>query len=292
MSDLHPPSLEQVCASAVRLPCAPAMLPRLAEVLQKEDSSASDIQEIIELDSALAASTLRLANSAYFGGHTVDTLEQAVIRLGLKEVYRLAALALVNRWETGHAVALRCEPGDFCRHSLCTALAAEVLAEKTGKIDPQVAYTAGLIVDLGKLALAQSCAAFYPAVRRCCEQPGCTWEQAEKMTLGYNHAQVGGVLLRQWRFPEIFAQAAEFQFHPAEAPAAARTLLAHLHAAKYLATTMGPGVAEEGFLFELHGEFLAEYGLGAELVESAMPDLLERAAKRLGGKLTHGAVVL
>jgi len=268
------------------------MLPRLAEVLQKEDSSASDIQAIIELDSALAASTLRLANSAYFGGHTVDTLEQAVIRLGLKEVYRLAALALVNRWETGHAVALRCEPGDFCRHSLCTALAAEVLAEKTERIDPQVAYTAGLIVDIGKLALAQSCAAFYPAVRRCCEQPGCTWEQAEKTVMGYSHAQVGGVLLRQWRFPEIFAQAAEFQFDPAAAPAESRPLLAHLHAAKYLATAMGPGVAEEGFLFELHGEFLPEHGLSPAVVEAALPEVFDRAAKRLGGKLTHGAVSL
>ena len=292
MPDLRPPSLDEVCADAVRLPCAPAMLPRLAEVLQKEESTAGDIQAIIELDSALAASTLRLANSAYFGGRAVDTLEQAVIRLGLKEVYRLAALALVNRWEAGHSLALRCEPGDFCRHALCTALAAEVLAEKTGQIEPQVAYTAGLISDLGKLALAQSCTSFYPAVRACCETTACTWEQAEKTVLGFNHAQVGGRLLRQWRFPEIFSQAAEFQFDPAAAPVAARPLLAHLHAGKYVATTMGPGVAEEGFLFTIHGAFLAEYGLTPGLVETAMPEVLERAARRLGKKLTHGAVNL
>ena len=66
---------------------------------------------------------MRLANSVYFtGSGKVDTVSDAVIRLGQHELYRLAALALVGRWE---AVSERGEPGDFCRHALCTALAAE-----------------------------------------------------------------------------------------------------------------------------------------------------------------------
>ena len=55
MSDPRLPTLDQVCANAVRLPSAPALLPRLATVLQQENSTADDVREVIELDSALAA---------------------------------------------------------------------------------------------------------------------------------------------------------------------------------------------------------------------------------------------
>jgi HD-like signal output (HDOD) protein len=292
MSDPRLPTLDQVCANAVRLPSAPALLPRLATVLQQENSTADDVREVIELDSALAASTLRLANSAYFGGRAVDTLDLAIIRLGQKEIYRLAALALVNRWETGFAEALGREPGDFCRHALCTALGAEVLAEKTGRVEPQVAYTAGLVADLGKLALLHSCAPFYPAVRACCEQQHCSWEKAEKSVLGYDHTEAGTRLLKQWRFPAVFVQAAEFQLRPAAAPADARPLIAHVQGGKYVATSMGPGVAEEEFLTTIDGDFLREWDITSERLEEAMPEVLERAARRLGDRLTHGAVNL
>jgi len=79
---------------------------------------------------------------------------------------------------------------------------------------------------------------------------------------------------------------------PMEAPAAVQPLLAHLHAAKYLATSMGPGVTEEGFLVTLHGNFLHEWGFTTEVLEDAMPTVLERATVRLGEKLLHGPVTI
>ncbi len=112
---------------------------------------------------------------------------------------------------------LRWSPGDFSRHALCTAIAAEVLAGTTERLDPQVAYTAGLVCDLGKLTLAHNCHEFYPAVRTCVEQTQCTWEQAERNVLGYHHADAGVRLLKAWTFPTLFIQAVEHQFQPATA---------------------------------------------------------------------------
>jgi hypothetical protein len=67
-------------------------------------------------------------------------------------------------------------------------------------------------------------------------------------------------------------------------------LLAHLHAGKYIATSFGPGVAEEGFLFELDSAFLIEWGFTAELLQETMAIVHDRAKQRLQHKLTHGAV--
>jgi HD-like signal output (HDOD) protein len=293
MSDpIPPPTLEQVCEKALRLPCSPALLPRLARALQSDESSALEIEKLISLDASLAGATLRLANSAAFGRGGIDTLEGAIFLLGAKEIYRLAALVLVSRWETGSPAKLRWEPGDFSRHALCTAIAAEVLAAATGRVEPQAAYTAGLVVDLGKLALAHACADFYPPIRACCEATGCTWEQAERTVLGYHHGDATVRLLQAWKFPESIVGCAQHLFKPTEAPVPVLPLLAHLLAAKYVATTMGPGVTEEGFLGTVHGGFLREWGFTTELLEEAMPVVLERASARLGERLTHGAVAI
>jgi HD-like signal output (HDOD) protein len=290
MPSLLPPTLDEVCQRAIQLPCSPALLPRLISVLMASESSADEIADIIKVDSALAASTLRLANSAYFAnGGEVETVSDAVVRLGQRELYRLAALALVSRWES---VSERGEPGDFCRHALCTALAAEVLAETSERVDPQSAYTAGLVCDMGKLAVAHACAPFFPAIRTHCASRGGTWAQAEREVLGYTHAEVGGRLLRAWSFPVPLVLAAEFCERPTEAPADALPLLAHLHAGKYVATSFGPGVAEDGFLFELNTDFLVEWGFTPELLQETMAIVHDRAKLRLQDRLTRGAVAL
>lgn len=291
MSKLRPPAIETVCTQALSLPCSPTLLPRLIAALQREDSTATEIEQLIRVDSALAVATLRLANSAALSnGREVDTLEEAIIRLGSREIYRLAALALVNRWESTHGAALGWEPGDFCRRALCTALAAEALAESTGRLDPQIAYTAGLVTDIGKLALAHACASFYPAIRVFCEQTKCTWEQAERSVLGYHHAEVGARLLRVWKFPEIFALCVDHLVQPLQAPAHAQALVAHVHAATYIATSMGPGTGDDSFYTAVHGGFLRDAGFTAELLEQTMAQVLPLAHARLGDRLTHGAV--
>lgn len=292
MPAAKPPTLEAVCACAVCLPCAPTLLPRLVVALQKEEGTAQEIESIILLDAALAAATLRLANSAFYSAVAVDTVEDAIIRLGEREIYRLAALALVSRWDTGQMRALRWEPGDFARHTLCRALAAEALAELTGRMEPQLAYTAGLVCGLGKLALAHSGADFYDAVRAHCARQAGTWEDAEKAVFGFTHADVGARLLRTWRFPGLFAVAVEFQAMPDDAPGEARCLLGHLSAARYLAASLGPGVGEDAYRGEIHGAFLQEMGFTSEILEAALPVVLERASARLGDNLTNGSVSL
>ncbi len=289
---IHPPTIEEVCAEALKLPCSPSVLPRLSKALQSESSSTDEISKIIQIDPALASSTIRLANSAFFGGagRAVESVEQAILRLGAKEIYRLAALSLVGRWPTTNNTGTQAEPGDFCRNALCCAIASEVLAEITEKVDPQLAYTAGLVYEMGKLAVAHACSKFYPLIRASQKQRGCTWEQAEKEILGYEHAEVGTRLLRAWHFPELIIAAAEYQHHPAKAPEPALALLAHLHAGRYIATSMGPGISEDGFLFQVDGDLLTDWNFTSAILEEAMLVAFERASKRLGESLTHGNI--
>ena len=282
------PTLDQVCERALRLPCSPALLPRLITLLDSPDSSADQIADLIKVDSALAASTLRLANSAYFfNGGAAETVTDAIVRLGQRELFRLAALALVSRWEPGTG---NTDPGDFCRHALCTALSAELLAERSGRVDPSTAYTAGLVCDLGRLAIVHTCGNFFPAIRTYCATQNATWSQAERHVFGYTHADVGGRLLRKWRFPPALITAAEFCEKPERARAEYQMLLAHLHAGKYIATSIGCGVSEAGFLSELNAPLLQQWGITPESLQEAMPIIHERAKSRLQDKFAHGTI--
>ena len=286
------PTFAEVCEKALRLPCSPALLPRLIGVLENEDASIDQLQEVIQIDPALASSTLRLANSAYFaaGSNLVENLGEALMRLGQKEVYRLAALSLASRWMTQKVEGYRWEAGDFCRLSLVTAVAAEYLAEETGRVDPKTAYTAGLVHEIDKLAVAHACAEQFPAVRVEQSSSGCTWLQAEKKVLGFDHAEVGAELLRRWKFPPSLVAVGVHNPPKASDPADALPLLVHVHAAKFLAVTIGAGVAEDGFLFELNSELLVEWGFTPEMLELAIPEILERAGKLLRENLSHGSL--
>lgn len=284
------PSLAEVCSQALALPAAPVMIPRILQVLSREDSSVFEFEAVVKLDTALAVSTLRLANSAYFaaGHNRVTTLEEAIQRLGQREIYRLAALALTGRWMNTPVKGFHWEASDFCRISIITAVAAEYLAEQGDVVDPQTAYTAGLLHEVGKLAVAYSCAPHFGEIRKRQQEQGITWLAAEKSVLGYNHAEVGALLLRRWNFPEILVAAAQYNPPDASAPAEVLPLLAYVHAAKFLATSMGPGVGDEGFLFELNAWLLSEWGFTSQSLEAALPVVFDRASKLLHENLSHG----
>lgn len=285
-------TIAEVCQKALRLPCSPVLLPRIIEVIEREDASVDDLEKIICLDPVLASSTLRLANSAYFSSSSnrVERLDEAIQRLGLREIYRLAALSLAGRWMTLATEGYRWEAGDFCRLALVTAVAAEYLAEKMDLGNPRIAYTAGLVHEVGKLAVAYSCHEYFGEIRAHQQANSCVWLVSEKAVLGFNHAEVGSELLKQWNFPEKLIAVATYNPPTPAAPAEVMPLLVNVHAAKYLATSIGAGVAEDGFLFELNAGLLLEWGYTASVLETALPEVLARSSRLLQENLLHGTL--
>ena len=249
-----PATLDQVCEQALKLPCAPSLLPRLISALHDDQSTAAEIERIIAWDSALAAATLRLANSAHFAGRDpVEALDEAILRLGQREIYRLAALILVSRWESAQTGSLRWAPGDYSRHSICTARRRGAGRGHRADRLRRSPTPRALFPRPGQAgARLRLRAVSTPRSRECCD-PGAVHVGAggKIAVLGYHNAETGAQpAARPGSFPELFAlgrrsiSSARCIRPPRRLP-----LVAHLHAAKYLAVALGPGVTEEGFLF-------------------------------------------
>jgi hypothetical protein len=142
------------------LPPFPAIAHRILALASKEDVGASELGGLIKLDPSFSAELLRFANSALFGARReVTSLSQAVARLGMDRVKSMATfVALNNMVRTSvRALALR----KVWVHSVVTAIIAEEAA-RISCLDCEIAYTTGLLHNLGTLGLMSAYPDEYP----------------------------------------------------------------------------------------------------------------------------------
>lgn len=184
----------------------PPVAARVLAIAESEHFSAHELAAAISSDPALTATVLHLANSAYYGfPRRISTVRDAVVLLGFRAI-RSATLAacVVEALPGGRTV----QHDAFWRFSLTVGLLAETLA-KSSRCHADEAFTAGVLHNIGRLALDQ---ARPEELRRCAvlaRQAGISLADAERAVLGFTDADLGGALARRWNFPASLAQAVE-----------------------------------------------------------------------------------
>jgi putative nucleotidyltransferase with HDIG domain len=196
------------------LPPAFELLPRLLLLLEDADENAEDVAEIIRIDPNLTADILHIANSAARGGRQrTDSLSDAIIRVGLREIFRAVSRIVTGpAFETQDVFAVH--GIDLWRHSLCVAIASQVLARELTDIDPEVAYTAGLLHDIGKVVLAQAIGEDYFHMLAASADQHVSDFEAENESFHEIHSAVAGRLLRAWFFPASIIEAVVHHHNP------------------------------------------------------------------------------
>ena len=192
---------------AVRgLPSLPAVVVDLLASLEQANIDIASLARKLALDQALAAKTLRLANSPFYGlPRQVATISEAISVFGLQNIRNLALTGAIfdglSR-ERGGPLGF----ADFWRHTIGTAHCAQALAAQLG-VNRGQAYIAGLLHDVGRLALATWFPAKYAAVLAVRHERDCLFYEAEQSVLGLDHMAVGAALARHWKFPDAMVQA-------------------------------------------------------------------------------------
>ncbi|MGA2325118.1 MAG: HDOD domain-containing protein [Bryobacteraceae bacterium] len=191
-----------------RLPIFPAVLLEALRITADEDSSFSQIERIVRSDQVLAGHLLRVANSPLYSPlRRIASIPQAISYVGL-DTCRKVMMASVFQPLFSSAV-LR----DLWRHSLAMARLAERLAQLCGRIDPQEAFLAGLVHDIGRLALQKLRHEDVMNYQRLIEG-GCEPVFAEMLLCGFEHGAIGAEVLRCWTFPEHLIEAVLHHHHP------------------------------------------------------------------------------
>lgn len=284
-------TLEEICKKAEGLPCSPGVLPQAVSLLGRDDTGLEDLEQVILRDPGLSAAVLRLANSATYGGaQKFDTLGDAIFRLGFKETYRLTVAVTGGRWTSHDLQAYAWEPGDFCRHSFAVGVSAQMVARASKACREELAYTAGLLHDAGKLALAFAAADTLENVRSQQAQTQSAWMDAEEAVLGFSHADITAQLFSNWGLPDSLVAVGKYYARPSQAAAAHRALVAVVHAGKHLAIQTGIGAGEDAFLTGLDDAAVASLGLDEQQLRDLLPLLIDELKKFLRKDILVGPI--
>lgn len=198
-----------------KLPPAPQLLPELITLLNEPDVDSDRVVRLITYDPSLTAGVLQLCNSASQApSQPVLHLDEAVVRLGFANIYRLVATTLGARTLTGNRNGKNTDR--LWRHSVTTAIAAQLIAREMGD-DANVVFTAALLHDIGKIILTDASPDAYSELVREVEDNQFSLLEAEKRVLGVQHSEIGGRLFARWKFPLNIVSAVWFHHYPAAA---------------------------------------------------------------------------
>ncbi len=242
------PNLNQLIARLGELPPMPQVAQKALELIRDPRSNMADLARVLAIDEAMASLVLRWANSAYYGlKYPVATVQQAVTFLGQRTLHSLILAAsvasLLERPAPGYAL----ERGELWRHSLGVAAGARLLAARFGSHLAEEAYHAGLLCDIGKLALESLLRTVNLEAESLKNRP---FSDLERDLFGVDHAALGAEMARRWNLPIALVDAIAHHHAPSQAEEGA-ILAAAVHLADAAVMMMGIGIGRDGLQYTL-----------------------------------------
>ncbi|MDD3024793.1 MAG: HDOD domain-containing protein, partial [Syntrophomonadaceae bacterium] len=223
-------SMDSIVEAVNDLPSLPHIVVKIMELTEDPDSTAQDISNVLSQDQAMTARVLRLANSAFYGfPRRISTINDAIVFLGFKTirsiVMAVSVSGILSREVEGYAL----EQGELWRHSQCSAMAARLIARKAKFAIVDLAYTAALLHDIGKVILNSYMKEAYHEVVAKVGEENKSFIETENEVLGFNHAVVGARVAEKWNLPPELVEAIALHHHPEQAEINKRlTAIVHL----------------------------------------------------------------
>lgn len=210
---MKPPVLSDVVKGIRDLPSPAPVVMELIRSFEQEDISTHAVADKVSRDQALAAKTLRIANSSFYGlQRKVTTIPQAITVLGFDSVRTLIVSAgVLDAFAKNRNDAF--DISAFWRHSIGTALCSKFLARALN-LNQDQAFISGLLHDIGRLVLATCFAEHYAQVIAYRNTHDCFTQDAERAVLGFEHGMVGKTLSEHWKFPPLVQRAISDHHQP------------------------------------------------------------------------------
>ncbi|SHL00924.1 HDIG domain-containing protein [Desulfatibacillum alkenivorans DSM 16219] len=217
--ELKKPTEEELNSLISRVRPIPQIALKITRMIQDEQSDLKDLAQEIRQDQVIAAKVLNLCNSAFIGlGRKVRSIDEAILVLGDKTLLQIAVSAYVEIFYSTHnhdGYSL-CKGGLF-HHAIGMARLCERLARKLKVVPPEVAYTAGLLHDIGRAALDQYVCKAFPLFYRRTQVGEESLTEAEQDLIGISHTEAGRRLADAWELPNILKAAICCHHNPSQA---------------------------------------------------------------------------
>lgn len=254
------------------LPSLPAVAIRILELTSDLNVSIAELARTIENDQGLTAKILRTVNSSFYGlRKPCPTIHQAVVILGLSAVKSLVlGFSLVTSIK---GVETDCAGyTTYWRRALYTAVSAKAIARAARLKFEDEAFVAGLLQDIGMVAMHQALGEEYVAILRQAGSDHSRLAQIELAALEAHHPDVGAMLAQRWRLPPELVVSIKYHELPTAAPQDHAPLVRCValgNAAHDCLTESGPDEAA-GAVARFHSRALDWFGLSAAIADELL----------------------
>ena len=276
--------IDEILNIANHMPPFPKVAQQVMKMLEDPSVKAKSLAEVIQYDSAITANLLKTCNAAYFGlSRKVSSLDDALVVVGhdiLKDIIIASSSSRFYKGPAGEGYCL--EQGDLWKHSVATAIMAKMLSKHFKEVDPGVAFTVGLLHDIGKRFLSSFVAQDFATIMDMAHGGESSFLEAEKEVLGMNHAELGGLIMERWEFADEFCTAVRQHHNPGALELDQLTALIAM--SNTLVISMGVGVGADGLSGAIQGEGLKRFNIDSRSLEQYMSELvfeMEKAEEML-----------
>ncbi len=256
---------ETIISIGSGLPPAMGIFGRLRGLLDNPNTDLDDIVQLLRIDAALAFQVIKLSNSALYGLKSrVESLEEAVARVGFGEIHQIVGLAVAKKAFQGELAMYQTPAGRLWENAVAAGTLMGALAEVAGG-DGRNAYATGLLRNVGKIVLNNYSGAMrYPGET---ERPNVyEWEREVHGTIA---PEVSAVLLDHWRFAPTTVVPVRDHYRPENA-GAHKTAAAQLHLACALAADWGCALPGEAEIWKSDADMLALAGIDENYLQGAI----------------------
>ena len=201
-------SVEDLIIITDRLPVYPTAAMQLYRMLCRDEFDLNAATEAASMDQVIAGRLIDAANSAYYHPRErIRTLERAILYIGTNDARRLLlATSIQPLFSSARLKTL-------WSHALEAAQVAEMIAASSRNIDPVEAFLAGLLHDIGKLAICQLPQGVLTAIDRLIHR-GCQPTVVETVVCGFDHARAAEHVLRKWKFADDMVEGIRHHHQP------------------------------------------------------------------------------
>jgi HD-like signal output (HDOD) protein/DNA-binding response OmpR family regulator len=261
-----------------------AMSPTAKDVIElcgNENATLEDIAESIQTDPTIAMKVIRIANSSAFSrGEPATSAADAVRRLGIMQicqcVMNIEIMDSFSKMDKGAINARR-----FWEHSIAVATACALIARDTRAMPTDLAYTLGLLHDVGRVVLSQALRDHYRTVIEYANEKELALDSVERQMLGVDHAQVVEPVLKHWNMTSelidpIMRHHKSLDEVKQELPAWHKRVAA-LALADRLVHALNIGCSGNPLIYPTEAQFEA-LGINADWIEKIMDELPDAVA--------------
>ncbi len=242
----------------------PDIFYRITEIINNPRTSARDIAQVVEKDTALTARMLKLVNSPFYGfPQKIETISKAVTVIGTKQLSMLALGISVTKLFS-EVPSTYLDMQKFWKHCLGVGICAKLISEHMDYSESEKLFVAGILHDIGRLIMLKKIPQQTAMALKYTWDNDSFLSKAERQCIGFTHTKLGSELCTNWKIPPLLVDIVTYHHNPTQAKYSLECSILHL--AELIVNALDIGTSGEKMVLYLNEKAWENLNISSKVI--------------------------